>query len=301
MEDTLNEDIENNEETNVGDETPEETTPEQTVEDTQVVEEVAPEGWAKDLKDFVNGIQDKNGRHIVIEKLKDYDKGYQKKFQELANERKGFEADKVALDKYRSFEQALDNRDLLIAKYGDLPTYLNKLCQMDVYASRNPEQFLINYCNNTGITAERLQEILTGKANQQYVEQKNLERHDAELMDRWRQEQERERFEREVMAFAEEKDANGELLHPHLQELANDMDYFVSKGDSLQVAYEKAQRLNPELYQEMINKKALELEQAKQVNKAKSVIGVKSATPISSGKENKSWRDELDDLLSNEE
>ena len=79
------------------------------------------------------------------------------------------------------------------------------------------------------------------------------------------------------------------------------MDYFVSKGDSLQVAYEKAERLNPELYQEMINKKALELEQAKQVEKAKSVVGVKSATPVSSGKEKKSWRDELDDQLANEE
>ena len=142
---------------------------------------------------------------------------------------------------------------------------------------------------------------MNGNANKQYVEKQNLERHDAELLDRWKKEQERERFEREVQEFANAKDEKGELLHPHLQELANDMDYFVSKGDSLQVAYEKAERLNPELYQEMINKKALELEQAKQVEKAKSVVGVKSATPVSSGKEKKSWRDELDDQLANEE
>ena len=299
MEDTLNEQIENNEETNVVDETDSEQTPEQPAE--EIVEDVIPENWEQDLKDFVNGIQDKAGRHTVIEKFKNYEKGFQKKFQDLAKDRKSFESDKAFLDKYRGFEQALENRDLLIAKYGDLPTYLNKLCQMDVYASKNPEQFLINYCNNTGITAEKLQEILNGNANKQYVEKQNLERHDAELLDRWKKEQERERFEREVQEFANAKDEKGELLHPHLQELANDMDYFVSKGDSLQVAYEKAERLNPELYQEMINKKALELEQAKQVEKAKSVVGVKSATPVSSGKEKKSWRDELDDQLANEE
>jgi hypothetical protein len=289
MEDTQIEQVENIEE--VG-------TDEDVGNETQKVSEIhIPENWESGLKDFVNGIEDQAGKKAVFDKISSYEQGYQKKFQDLAKQRKAFEADKVFLDNYRNFENGISDRQILLAKYGSMPAYFNRLYQMDKLASENPEQFLINYCNGNGITMEQLQQVLSGEKSQRYQQERSLDARDAELLRKFEEQQQQKAFEKEVMDFANATDSAGNLLHPYMQELANDMDYFVEKGLSLQEAYDKALRLNDNYYQESIDKRIREIEQAKEVEKAKGVVGVRSKIPSASAIEHKNWRDVLDESL----
>ena len=289
MEDTLNEQVENIEEVgtdeNTGNETPE------------VSEIHIPDNWESGLKDFVNGIEDQAGKKAVFDKISSYENGYQKKFQDLAKQRKAFEADKTFLDNYRNFENGIEDRQMLLAKYGSMPAYFNRLYQMDRLASENPEQFLINYCNGNGITMEQLQAVLSGEQNQRYQYERSLEARDAELLRKFEEQQQQKAFEKDVISFANATDEAGNLLHPHMRELANDMDYFVEKGMSLQEAYDKALRLNDDFYQESVDKRIREMQQAKEVEKARGVGGVKSKIPSVSAVEHKDWRDVLNESL----
>ena len=289
MEDTQTEQVENIEEVgtdeNTGTETPE------------VSEIHIPDNWESGLKDFVNGIEDQAGKKAVFDKISSYEAGYQKKFQDLAKQRKAFESDKYFLDTYRNFENGIADKQMLLAKYGSMPEYFNRLYQMDKLASENPEQFLINYCNGNGITMEQLQAVLSGEANQRYQQERSLEARDAELLRKFEEQQRQKAFENDVISFANATDEAGHLLHPHMRELANDMDYFVEKGMSLQEAYDKALRLNDDYYQESVDKRIKEIEQAKEVEKAKGVVGVKSKIPSVSAVEHKDWRDVLNESL----
>lgn len=289
MEDTQIEQVENIEEVgtdeNTGTETPE------------VSEIHIPDNWESGLKDFVNGIEDQAGKKAVFDKISSYEAGYQKKFQDLAKQRKAFESDKYFLDTYRNFENGIADKQMLLAKYGSMPEYFNRLYQMDKLASENPEQFLINYCNGNGITMEQLQAVLSGEASQRYQQERSLEARDAELLRKFEEQQRQKAFENDVISFANATDEAGNLLHPHMRELANDMDYFVEKGMSLQEAYDKALRLNDDYYQESVDKRIKEIEQAKEVEKARGVVGVKSKIPSVSAIEHKDWRDVLNESL----
>lgn len=289
MEDTQIEQVENIEE--VG-------TDEDTGSETPVVDEIhVPDNWESGLKDFINGIKDQAGKKAVFDKISSYEQGYQRKFQDVAKERKALEADRNFLDGYRNFENGVAEKQVILAKYGSMPAYFNRLYQMDKLATENPEQFLINYCNGNGITMEQLQQVLSGEKSQRYQQERSLEARDAELLRKFEEQQQQKAFEKEVLSFANATDEAGNLLHPHMQELANDMDYFVEKGMSLQEAYDKALRLNDNYYQESVDKRIKEIEKAKEVEKAKGVVGVKSKIPSVSAVEHKDWRDVLDESL----
>lgn len=289
MEDTQIEQVENIEEV--------ETDEDKGTETPAISEIHIPDNWESGLKDFVNGIEDQAGKKAVFDKISSYEQGYQKKFQDLAKQRKSVEADKSFLDAYRNFENGIEDRQVLMAKYGSMPAYFNRLYQMDRLATNDPEQFLINYCNGNGITMEQLQQVLTGEKSQRHQYERSLEARDAELLRKFEEQQQQKAFEKEVYAFANATDEAGNLLHPHMQELANDMDYFVEKGMSLQDAYDRALRLNDTYYQESIDKRIREIERAKEVEKAKGVVGVRSKIPSASAIEHKNWRDVLDDSL----
>ena len=91
-----------------------ETETEQTSE-PQEEEIVVPDNWEQGLKDFITGIQDQAGKKAVFDKINNYEKGYQKKFQDLADERKAYDAEKQAFDanrtlfnEYSGFDKSID-------------------------------------------------------------------------------------------------------------------------------------------------------------------------------------------------
>lgn len=310
MEDTQEEQVEQQEVNETETET-QETEP-------QVEEIVVPDNWEQGLKDFITGIQDQAGKKAVFDKINNYEKGYQKKFQDLADERKAYEADKksfdanrMLFDSYNGFDKSIDPsmRSMILAQYGDVPRYMQALHQMDIMASRNPQEFVKNFCINNGITAENLQQYLSGNQYQQaYQEFQNVRSQEdlkAQIMKELEAKQQEQRYMEEVNRFANAKNENGEPVHPLLadQSFVADMEALQKAypNKTLEELYQMASYLRPELRQQAIDEEAKKMAEAKEVEKAKSAVGVKPKVPTHGSRPDKSWQQVLSEQLGSDD
>ena len=298
-------------------------TVEQTEPQTEQVEEeiVVPDNWEPELKDFIGGINDTAGKRAVVDKLTNFEKGYQKKFQDLAEERKVYEADKKTFDEnralfdsYSAVEKQLDPelKPQIMAQYGSVANYMNALHQMDVVASKDPVRFLQNYCANNGISADNLAEILQGQGYRQaqesvYQQQRTNDQEalKAQIMKELEAKQQQEAYKNQVLAFAQAKDENGNDLHPLLadQSFVADMEKLQSvfSDKSLEDLYQMAVNMRPDLRQKAIDDEARKLTEAKEVEKAKSAVGVKPQVPTHGAKPDKSWQQVLSEQLGDDD
>lgn len=290
----------------------------ETAQEPQIEEIVVPDNWEQGLKDFITGIQDQAGKKAVFDKINNYEKGYQKKFQDLADERKAYEADKQAFDankslfdSYSGFEKSLDQslKAQILARYGNVPNYMSALHQMDIMATRNPVEFIKNYCVNNGITAEALQQYLSGQAYQTAYQDNRIARSQedlkAQIMKELEEKQEQQRYVEEVTRFAQAKNENGDYVHPLLSDQS-----FVSDMEALQKAYpnktleelyQMASYLRPDLRQQAIDDEAKKIAEAKEVEKAKSAVGVKTRVPTHGARPDKSWQQVLSEQLGSDD
>ena len=290
----------------------------ETAQEPQIEEIVVPDNWEQGLKDFITGIQDQAGKKAVFDKINNYEKGYQKKFQDLADERKAYEADKQAFDankslfdSYSGFEKSLDQslKAQILARYGNVPNYMSALHQMDIMATRDPVGFIKNYCVNNGITAEALQQYLSGQAYQTAYQDNRIARSQedlkAQIMKELEAKQQEQRYVEEVTRFAQAKNENGEYVHPLLsdQSFVADMEALQKAypDRSLEQLYEMALNLRPDLRQKAIDEEAKKLAEAKEVEKAKSAVGVKTRVPTHGAKPDKSWQQVLSEQLGSDD
>lgn len=312
MEDTQQEQVEQTEPTEVNET--------ETVEASEPQEEeiVVPDNWEQGLKDFITGIQDKDGKKAVFDKIKEYEKGYQKKFQDLDGERKAYEADKkvfdankTLFDSYSGFDKSIDPsmRSMILAQYGDVPRYMQALHQMDIMASKEPVEFVKNFCINNGITLDSLQQYLSGQAyhdayqeNRQARSQEDLK---AQIMKEIEEKQQEQRYVQEVTQFAQAKTETGEYAHPLLadQSFVADMEALQKAypNKSLEDLYQMATNLRPDLRQKAIEEEVKKIAEAKEVEKAKSAVGVKTRVPTHGAKPDKSWQQVLSEQLSTDD
>ncbi len=310
MEDTQNEQVQPD--TEVA------TTETESEKDPQQEEITIPDNWEPELKDFIGGIKDQAGKRAIFDKLNNFEKGYQKKFQDLAEERKAYDADKKAFDEnralfdsYNGFEKSLDpaRKAAILAHYGSVPAYMQTLYQSDLMASTDPAQFLQNYCANNGITLENLQEFLAGNQYRQAYQEKTLESSQealkAQIMKELEAKQQQEQYQRQVTDFYNAKSEAGEMLHP----LLND-ESFVKDMEALQKAYpdksledlyKMASYLRPDLRQQAIDEEAKKITEAKEVEKAKSAVGVKPQVPVHGAKPDKDWQQVLSEQLDDDD
>lgn len=269
-----------------------------------------PDDWEADVKDFVNSISDSAGKKAVFNKIKNLSDGYMTKYRDLASQRKQFDADKQAFDANRSlfdgysgFDKSIDPqvRNSIIANYGSIPSYMAALYNMDVMASRDPRQFLINYCNNNGITADNLNEFLTGREYQQIQQASSQEELKRQIMQEFEQKYAQKQMVEKVAAFVNEVDENGQSKHPLLSD-----DAFVKDMEALQKAfpnrsleelYQMTINLRPQERQQSIQAEARKIEEAKDVEKAKKALGVHTQTPVRGAKPEKDWRDVLGEQI----
>ena len=307
MEDTQ---IEQVEQTEVNETEP---TTEQSDPENQEIQ--MPESWDSELKDFITGIQDQAGKKAVFDKIKNYEKGYYKKFEALADERKAYEAqkkdfdaNKALFDSYSGFDKSIDMsmRPRILAQYGSVPNYMSALHQMDIMASRQPVEFIKNFCINNGITMEKLSEYLSGQEYQNaYQDERQVRSQEdlkTQIMKELEEKQAQQRYEQEVITFAKAKNETGDALHPLMADQS-----FVSDMEALQTAYpnktldelyQMASYLRPDLRQQAIYDEAKKIAEAKEVEKAKSAVGVKTRVPTHGAKPDKDWLQVLDEQIS---
>ena len=262
-----------------------------------------PDDWEADVKDFVNSISDSAGKKAVFNKIKNLSDGYMTKYRDLASQRKQFDADKALFDSYSGFDKSIapEVRNAILARYGNIPSYMTALYNMDIMASRDPRQFLINYCNNNGITADNLNEFLTGQEYRQIRETSSQEQLKQQILQEFKAEQAQQKAIDEVQAFVNEVDEQGQPKHPLLSDEA-----FVADMDALQKAfpnksleelYQMTVNLRPEARQQSVQEEARKIEEAKDVEKAKKALGVHTQTPVRGAKPEKDWRDVLGEQI----
>lgn len=274
----------------------------ETQEPESVVEEITiPENWEPDVKDFINGIQDSKGKKAIFDKLSNYEKGYQKKFQDLATQRHQLDDERTFVSNYREFEKNLNPelRASILSHYGNVPAYMRALHEADIMATKDPVKFLLNYCNSNNITKEALESYLTGEQNQELKAQKSQEELRKQIIKEIEDKQKEQKLVDDLRAFASAKNENGELSHPLLETegFIDEMDkfYTIYPDKSLQDIYDMVVWNNPQYREQAIAEQAQKIAQAKDVEKAKSAIGVKPAVPSNKSTQQRDWRSVLDD------
>lgn len=314
MEDTQQEQVEQEvveTETEQEQETPAETAeqPSETVAEIQI-----PDNWEQGIKDYINSIQDQAGKKAVFDKISNLENGYNKKYRDIAEKTRLFEQDKKAFDEnralfdsYSAFDKGIDPsmRNSILGQYGSVAGYMNALHNMDLMASRDPQQFLINYCNNNGITRENLDQFLSGQAYQDVRQTSSQEELKAQIMKEFEAKQQQQRYVDEVRRFASAKNESGEVLHPLLADNS-----FVADMEALQKAYpdrdleslyQMTCNIRPDLRQREIEDEARKLAEARDVEKAKSAVGVKPRVPTHGAKPDKSWQQVLSEQLGSDD
>lgn len=276
----------------------------ETQEPEPAVEEISiPENWEPDVKDFINSIQDAKGKRAIFDKLKNYETGYQKKFQDLATQRHQLDDERNFTNSYREFEKNLnpDLRASIYSHYGNVPAYMRALHEADIAATKDPVKFLLNYCNNNGITREKLDSYLSGAQNEELKAQKSQEALRMQIIKEIEEKQQKQKLEDDMRAFANAKNESGESLHPLLTSdgFIDQMDklYSVYPNKSLQELYDMVVWSNPEYREQAVAQEAQKIAQAKDVEKAKSAIGVKPAIPTNKTTEIKDWRKALSEEI----
>lgn len=276
----------------------------ETQEPEPAVEEISiPENWEPDVKDFINSIQDVKGKRAIFDKLKNYETGYQKKFQDLATQRHQLDDERNFTNSYREFEKNLnpDLRASIYSHYGNIPAYMRALHEADIAATKDPVKFLLNYCNNNGITREKLDSYLSGAQNEELKAQKSQEALRMQIIKEIEEKQQKQKLEDDMRAFANAKNDSGESLHPLLTSdgFIDQMDklYTVYPNKSLQELYDMVVWSNPEYREQAVAQEAQKIAQAKDVEKAKSAIGVKPAIPTNKTTEIKDWRKALSEEI----
>lgn len=276
----------------------------ETQEPEPAVEEISiPENWEPDVKDFINSIQDVKGKRAIFDKLKNYETGYQKKFQDLATQRHQLDDERNFTNSYREFEKNLnpDLRASIYSHYGNVPAYMRALHEADIAATKDPVKFLLNYCNNNGITREKLDSYLSGAQNEELKSQKSQEALRMQIIKEIEEKQQKQKLEDDMRAFANAKNDAGESLHPLLTSdgFIDQMDklYSVYPNKSLQELYDMVVWSNPEYREQVVAQEAQKIAQAKDVEKAKSAIGVKPAIPTNKTTEIKDWRKALSEEI----
>ena len=178
---------------------------------------------------------------------------------------------------------------------------MRALHEADIAATKDPVKFLLNYCNNNGITREKLDSYLSGAQNEELKAQKSQEALRMQIIKEIEEKQHKQKLEDDMRAFANAKNDAGESLHPLLTSdgFIDQMDklYSVYPNKSLQELYDMVVWSNPEYREQAVAQEAQKIAQAKDVEKAKSAIGVKPAIPTNKTTEIKDWRKALSEEI----
>lgn len=297
--------------------------PEQGKETEEVQELTIPSNWEKPVQEFFKSDVFKGNlaaQKTFFDKFKSLDDGYQAKFRDLsakekdfASQQEAFKANERFLNAYKDFENTIaqDDRNQILAQFGGMPQYMARLYNLDKQFASDPLGFINGLMRTSGITVDMLTKGAQSPEfqqrqfqNQQAQQLGNMEKRLAEMVN---QRISQEAFQNKVLSFASERDSEGNSLHPHLEQVADMMDVFLSKNPSmsLQDAYDNACYAVPEvrslMLKENLERETKEKLAQEELEKAKKAKGISSKpTPAGSHKQ-KNWETVLDNLLADQD
>lgn len=286
-------------------------------EATEAQELTIPSNWEQPVREFFKSDVFKGNaqaQKTFFDKFKSLDDGYQAKFRDLSKREKDFASQREAfkeqerfLNAYRDFENTIAeaDRSKILSDYGGMPQYMARLYNLDKQFSNDPLGFINGLMRNSGITLEMLQNGVNSPAyqqrqfqNQQAAQLGKMEQRLEELVS---QRLSQDAFQRDVLAFKNERDSEGNIAHPHLEQVADVMDLLMGQNPTLtlQQAYDNACYAVPEV-RDMMLKEKLEQDTKAQIakqelEKAKKAKGI-TQTPTPAGTiKKKDWRTVLEE------
>mgnify|MGYP003133677516 FL=1 len=270
-------------------ETPDEevSTSEETTEEAEETEESqdtslsAPENWNSEDREMFDSLP-LNAKERLLKREKEMTADYTRKTQDLATQRKDLEALQKVIEPAK---QAIQATGISEAEY------ISRLLGADQALRANPKMALRQLAQGYGINLESLNESEDwNDPDPQYAQlQKQLQEVQGEL-NQFKQhnfQTARNETENQIQVFAETKDANGNLKHPHFDKLRVKMGNLIDarEAKNMEEAYNKALRLDDDLYEETLKtqraqaKKEEEKKRKLAVEKARKVKPKTSANP----------------------
>lgn len=285
----------------------------------QVQELTIPSNWEQPVQEFFKSDVFKGNptaQKTFFDKFKSLDDGYQAKFRDLsakekefASQRDAFKEQERFLNAYKDFENTIaqEDRNQILAQFGGMPQYLARLYNLDKQFASDPLGFIHGIMRSSGITLDMLQNGDKSPEwqqrqiqNKQAQELGNMERRMAEMVNARLSQ---EAFKNQVLAFAHERDNEGNPLHPHLEKVGDMMDLLMGQNPNmtLQEAYDNACYAVPEVralvLKENLERETKEKLAQEELNKAKNAQGIKSRPTPASAHNKKNWEAVLEEEL----
>lgn len=260
----------------------------------------APERWSAERKATFAALP-REAQQLLLEREGEVDKAFTQKTQELAEQRKQFEA----------LEQVLaPRRQVLASQYGSEAAALNQLFQLSDFADRDPAGFIQWFAQQRGISLQNSQAedayvdpaVQTLQQKLQNIEQTITQKEQRELQ------RQQETVKTEINVFRDQKDTSGNPLHPHFEDVRAEMAALMQSGAArtLEDAYKKATWANDSVREKILAEQRKQ-EDADRINqmkqsaaKAEKATGkvVKSSNTGSTPAKNSNWEDTLSEKAS---
>jgi len=256
----------------------------------------APQHWsARDKERFKN--MNREAQDYVLERDKSMTADYTRKTQEVAQIRQAMEPLGQVLAPVRN---ALRQSGISEAEY------VARLMRADQMLQQNPHGAIQELARNAGINLEALEQTVE-QESQPDSRVNALQQQVQQLQGYLENNEERAAQERhaglhnQIEVFANETDKNGNLKHPHFNDLRVTMGQLMQSGtsDNLGDAYHKALRLDDTLYQQSLEAERTKVKSAEDnrrkeaVAKAKKVPSRRSSNPPAGAVQSNN----LDDIL----
>jgi hypothetical protein len=242
-----------------------------------------PTHWPNDFKEQFNEM-DATGQHLFMKRYKDLEGDYTKKTQSLAKYRKRQESlDQIISPYMGDFERA--GMDQIGA--------VRQLFAAHDYLRKDPKQAIQWLAKNYGVD---MSEVGIDTAEDDYADPqvKALQQQVAQLQGFLQNQQQtqmqsvQQNTQSMIDQFAGEKDANGNLKHPHFSEVRDRMGVLIqgNQAPDLPTAYEMAVYADPKLRQGLMDnyaasktQKEVKTEAVKKAKKAQRSTVRGNATP----------------------
>ena len=259
----------------------------------------APKTWPAEQREAFEQLPE-DQREFMINRERERDAAFTRKTTELSEQRKQLEGLDGVLAPYKQQMQAHG-----ISEAEDV----SRLMSYDNALRQNPQAAIQQLAQHYGV------QLPSGDSGADYVDEQPTDLHTQQLQQQLAQTQQQvnmlaqsqhqERYrslEDQVGSFANAKDADGNLKHPHFEQVRERMSRLVTAGETqdLEAAYGMAIRLDETLYKDTLEKERLSVsrkEDAKRkaaITKAKKTRPSQSAASPPSGVVNSTG---LDDIL----
>lgn len=267
-------------------EKPEEDRPEEAPEEKEedkpeVAATEAPQHWAKDDKEAFSSITDPKAKELIMQMDARFQKAHQNRMNELNTK---YEPVLKELEPFRQLMQR-DGLD----ETATLQRMVKERSDFERLFAQDPKNLVSSLARKAGIEiyfddGSAASEMAPTPENQEIA---TLRAELDSIKNGWQQ-QSKQAVIAEINEFADAVDEAGNKLRPHFDRLSNEIMNLISISKqnnqpiTLEQAYQKAVRLDDELYNETVERQLSERLQSQEQNRTKQLeVARKGATRLS--------------------